>query len=1509
MIGQIFLSRYHVDEALYETSLYSAWRVSDILVGQSGILFLYPPGDKLLLDPHTFNYRQARFRKALGDAIPRCLVGHHDDSLYVLALVEASMAPIRLPIEQDELANLLQGVMMDLDRCRDKGIRLFHLPPELIWRRTDGRPLYLPPVYLHYPSLLEGGADADACAPELRWGSGNTGAADIYGLGRLIERVTVGHPEWETFRADVLPSLLDRDHKLRPTLQSVWESCPISGDGRDDVGAGDRLSSVPEAANLTPEIEELLEDAVRAWRQGRSVLLGVDVAGGSLSNCCSNLEDWLGLNAEQGLEGMGTFWLKGRTKANRIRTFFMLEEISSPSLLLNPLWKRLANREPRERFFIVYDAGRLVDDPGLEKQFLATLRDLPFLHEATIELAVSESPNYPEILAGVDRQYIPLLEILSLQEEPISLSLLARIFPVEEMELFDLIEHLELELGLSWRTGIDPVEGGWGQRVTLSDPLWRKHIKSTIAHARIMELHRLCISLFESNAPVAKNPIRSILHFKHLLGAEMWKRAARDGLDLFKWAIKQDSEPLVDGLASALVIEKVERELSTVGKRIVFLHLGRQHLRQGRVDEAEKILQRGLQSLTGNPKFVDELMLESGKKPELPLLGEAVTLPAVSELVRCLADISENRGEFALGVKYLGRILDAFSEDFSARERGVLYNDLAWMYYRLGQHDAAVERCEAALRLFDPQKDYLELGQTYNTLGAAQWALANWTEAETYYKRALALRERAGNENSIAASLNNLGNLYRWTERLPLAIDYFKRSMAIKKRLKNYPGYLVSLYNVALISFEMMNDLDTARGQCLECLELNRTVGNVQIGSEVTGLLGEISLEREEYDEAQRYLDEAIKTCREIEAHTGLTTNLRRLTSVLLAQGNLGKAQQTIKEGLEVSWKVGDRFEEARIRIFEGDYWLALKDKVAAVKSFEMAADILSTLDKYEWLARVYCRIGLLQLDHGLEVEARECLRQATEIIERRKVTAMISEWDSLQVRLQQHVGYFTDRIKGEGKERLASLYQILNLISGQGELEELIHKILALLQSSFNYHRLAICLLRPFPQLPDVEMISTQSFPDEEQWLESARRAGGGDASPTAESVEIEGGVRQRLQIPISSDEVICAVLALERDMGDCDADELDFLASFARLVSLRMFSHGLHSYRIQESDAGEPRGESTPKSFNLIGKGRDMQRLRKLISQVKDVDATVLITGESGTGKEEVARSIHFSGRMEKPFLPVNCASIPATLLESTLFGHERGSFTGASHRHIGVFEEAGDGTVFLDEIGEMGVEMQAKLLRILQNKQFTRVGGTRSISCKARVLAATNQDLALEVKMGQFREDLFYRINVLRIQTAPIREKREDIPLLIDHFLQTVCREQDITLKRLSPDVLELFLKHSWPGNVRQMKNVINSGVILSRGLIIQIEDLPEDFLEEEVEALSSRSLDEVAEMVIQSSNFTEEQPLEEPLLAFLAHSLVKHVGSKAQAARLLGISKPTLYRRLKQCDIIQKREVDI
>ncbi|MBA7599430.1 Regulatory protein AtoC [subsurface metagenome] len=351
----------------------------------------------------------------------------------------------------------------------------------------------------------------------------------------------------------------------------------------------------------------------------------------------------------------------------------------------------------------------------------------------------------------------------------------------------------------------------------------------------------------------------------------------------------------------------------------------------------------------------------------------------------------------------------------------------------------------------------------------------------------------------------------------------------------------------------------------------------------------------------------------------------------------------------------------------------------------------------------------------------------------------------------------------------------------------------------------------------------------------------------------------------------------------GAYDYIEKPFCPERAELLVDKLVEH---QRLIEENISLHQKLEERYQFENIIAKSSKMRQVIEVIKVVAKSNATVLITGESGTGKELIAQALHSqSYRKEKPFVAVSCAALPESLLESELFGHEKGAFTGAHAQRMGKFEVANRGSLFMDEIGEMSANIQVHLLRVLEEKEFTRVGGNEPIKVDVRVISATNKDMKKAVANGQFREDLYYRLNVVPVELPPLRERKEDIPLLAQHFLKKFAVENQKEIIGFSPETTDFLLKYEWPGNVRELENAIERAVILTKNSYIEATDLAQENLLMAHSAPSGRSLKEVErERILNVLNETS--------------------GNRSKTARILGISRATLYNKIREYALNRK-----
>ncbi|HXZ97348.1 MAG TPA: nitrogen regulation protein NR(I) [Burkholderiales bacterium] len=408
----------------------------------------------------------------------------------------------------------------------------------------------------------------------------------------------------------------------------------------------------------------------------------------------------------------------------------------------------------------------------------------------------------------------------------------------------------------------------------------------------------------------------------------------------------------------------------------------------------------------------------------------------------------------------------------------------------------------------------------------------------------------------------------------------------------------------------------------------------------------------------------------------------------------------------------------------------------------------------------------------------------------------------------------------------------------------------------------------------------------------------------PGSSGLELLQSLKERYpQVPVI---IMTAYSDLESAVAAFRGGAFEYLAKpFDVDHAVELIRRAMH-----QSLRGEDETESDTAVPEILGQAASMQEVFRAIGRLSQSQATVLITGESGTGKELVARALHRHGpRATRPFIAINTAAIPKDLLESELFGHERGAFTGAQSMRRGRFEQAEGGTLFLDEIGDMPPDLQTRLLRVLSEGQFYRVGGHQPIKANVRVIAATHQDLELKIKQGLFREDLYHRINVIRLRLPSLRERREDIPILAKHFLQKSAKDLGVETKRLSIDAMKFLSTQDFPGNVRQLENLCHWLTVMAPGQNVEIRDLPADLRAEgpvqEVDWLSA-----LQKEVERALNRGEQGIMDELTRQFekalIGRALAHTGGRRIEAASLLGLGRNTLTRKIQELGLEDRPE---
>ena len=501
--------------------------------------------------------------------------------------------------------------------------------------------------------------------------------------------------------------------------------------------------------------------------------------------------------------------------------------------------------------------------------------------------------------------------------------------------------------------------------------------------------------------------------------------------------------------------------------------------------------------------------------------------------------------------------------------------------------------------------------------------------------------------------------------------------------------------------------------------------------------------------------------------------------------------------------------------------------------------------------------------------------------------------------------------------EEITLLYEISKALNEHLNLRKSLYKVLEILSSSMNMVRGTITILNPLRNKINIKTthnisksaMSRVKYKLGEGITGRVIETGKGVAIPkiSDEPLFLDRTASRKARqveefsficVPVKKGKQVIGALSVDRPFDESYIlkEGKKLLSVVATMIAQHVINiEIIHLEKKQLREENKRLREKLGNKYsitNIIGNSNKMREVYQMISQVSKSNATVLIRGESGTGKELTANSIHYnSNRAKNAFIKVNCVSLPVNLIESELFGHEKGAFTGATSQKIGKFELANEGTMLLDEIGDMPIETQAKLLRVLQEREFERVGGTRPIKVDVRFIAASNKDLPEMVREGKFREDLYYRINAFTLMLPPLTERREDIPLLIDYFLEKAPKKA-----RISSDALQVFMNYSWPGNVRELQNTMERVALMTESGIIESENIPSNILSDMGRVgygtVSGRELDDIVSIDDRLGNLEKKMIVE---------ALISTGGVQARAAEVLGIKERSLYHRIEKYGI--------
>jgi len=956
---------------------------------------------------------------------------------------------------------------------------------------------------------------------------------------------------------------------------------------------------------------------------------------------------------------------------------------------------------------------------------------------------------------------------------------------------------------------------------------------------------------------------------------------------------------------------RLSRRLEIILKKAVLFR------RQSRHADTLRVLDEGLAMAgsTGHRLQQARLLAEKGWCHRMQadyqaaeeILGQALNLlrwqqdrADTAKVFNSLGVVTWTLGRYQESQAYYERALKIYQELGDQDRIASLLDNLGLAHLAQGHLQRAVEHFQESLHLRKTTADVFYEAKACHNLAMAYAEAGQWDEAIFYYQQSQLIKERIGDLDGLSLTLNNMGIIYMHQGVWEEARRNQEKALEIRKKLKDRYGLAGSWDN--------LGDLARLRGRWKEAaqhyrqaLEIRQKIGD-QTGLCYSQLnLGCLHLDQDHVQQAQKHLTKSWTCFEERKDLVGRMHTDAALSELWLTRGALDKARQHVEQALSQASRGGNLLVQAQARRVLGMVEMLSGDEPAAERCLLQSIENAQTLKARFELAKTHFYLGLVKQKGASPRQAIRHYREALLIFQKLGVRRYMSK-------IEEQLHKLETTLEHQESSELFTLYTMSQILNSLRDVDVLLEKVLDLAIELLHAERGAVILYKE--EQDDFEMKIARSM--EKQTLSDALQI----SRSTVKSVTRDGkpmvvdnamqdkkfnqwqsvtmyNIMSILCVPLSIKGKLIGTIYLDNRTvpGIFSSRDVSFLESFSNLTALaienaRMYQelHGQNVYL-----KGELKKQY--QHDNIVGNSKIMQGIFNIIDRVSPTKANVLILGESGTGKELVARLIHYSSpRKEQPFLKVNCAALTESLLESELFGIEERVATGVKSRK-GKFELADGGTIFLDEIGDMSLSTQAKVLRVLQEREFERVGGSKPIQVDVRILSATNQDLQSAIAEKSFRKDLFYRLNTVALNLPPLRDRKEDIPFLVDHFIRKYCRENERDLVVVPPEVMETFLTYSWPGNVRELENVVQRGVVMAEGRSFPIEYIP-TIEEHEGEELSVR-------LPAGRRKLADVVGLVERML--IEKSLQEHGFIQLKAAKALGISESALRYKMKKYEL--------
>ncbi|HEX8254888.1 MAG TPA: sigma 54-interacting transcriptional regulator, partial [Thermoanaerobaculia bacterium] len=748
--------------------------------------------------------------------------------------------------------------------------------------------------------------------------------------------------------------------------------------------------------------------------------------------------------------------------------------------------------------------------------------------------------------------------------------------------------------------------------------------------------------------------------------------------------------------------------------------------------------------------------------------------------------------------------------------------------WKLGEWDSALGYFRKNLERSQAEGDLWDLVTAYNNVGVVEYGRGNFHAAADLFEKSVRIDEKIGAFEHEALARENLADALEMLGRWDEALEQYKKCLSIEGFDETRASRLSVYVPLARLT-KKRGDIPKALEYAHKALAAGERARDEDLIGEAAYVLASIEDERGNSDDAERYLARAMQIFEANRTLHGLARAHTAAACQVLQKNDVEGAVKHAKLADQYARQLGDRFSLAK-----NDWaWAKIHghqgDRENAAAKFESVRAAFEEIDTPYEMGRLLFDVGLLRDEPE---EATQTIRSAIRIFEKLDATHDLERARGALFRIRPH---------GKAPDQgVVGLYEVVKIINSTLNLEEVLSRVLDVCIRRLRAERGMIILLDPLTGALRTRVVrnikegaegeskrSPQSIVKEV--IQSGQSVMSADALAdhrfgAAESVIAENILSILCAPVIIKDRIAGAIYIDHRQARHLFSQkDLSFIEAFADQAAIAIENARLYEELEEARTRLSLENETLRREVlvekhldSIVGQSDAVSKTQFAVRKASAGHSTVLVRGESGTGKGLVARIIHNIGpRRNGPFIKFNCAALPETLAESELFGHEKGAFTGADRRKLGRFELANHGTIFLDEIGKMSLAMQAKLLRVVEDKEFERVGGTQTIKTDVKIVAATNLELEKAIEEGTFREDLFYRLNIIPIMLPPLRDRKDDIPLLTEYFIRKICKDLGIDNKRLEPGVLDLFQRYDWPGNVRELEATLHRAIVMSNG----------------------------------------------------------------------------------------------